>query len=184
MAAFDASRWADAFLAAAGSRDAEAFSALEAIAQEVRASGLSNGSFAGAAAEARLKAATASFSGLSPGAETARRLTILLARAGRLSRIGAVVAAVGALRDARGGIVRALVESAFPIDEGSRKALENALKKRKGASEIILEEKIDPELLGGVRVLIGNERIDGSLRRRLESLAAATEAAKRGGGTW
>jgi F-type H+-transporting ATPase subunit delta len=39
--------------------------------------------------------------------------------------------------------------------------------------KILLDRKVEPELMGGVRVRVGNRVMDASLRARLEKLRAA-----------
>ena len=184
MSSFDASRWADAYVATAGKQPETGLGVLEEIAAAVKSLHLSSGAFAGETAAARLEAATKSLSGLSSSEETARRLVVLMTRAGRITEVGEVAVAVRALLRERAGIVQVRAETAFPLDAKTSGALSAALKKRLGAAEIELDVKVDPALLGGVRIGIGWERIDGSLRGRLEAFASATGAAKRGGGKW
>ncbi len=70
--------------------------------------------------------------------------------------------------DYRGQAV-ADVTSAMPLDDAMRasitRQMENLTSKR-----IILREKVDPSLLGGAIVRVGDTLIDGSVRRRLELL--------------
>jgi F-type H+-transporting ATPase subunit delta len=63
------------------------------------------------------------------------------------------------------------VISAFPLEAGQRERLAKALQKRLRC-EIRLSCEVDPHLIGGAVVRAGDMVIDGSLRARLERLAA------------
>jgi F-type H+-transporting ATPase subunit delta len=61
------------------------------------------------------------------------------------------------------------VASAVPLDEDLRGRLRQTFARATGR-EIVLEESVDPSLLGGVVVQMGDTRIDGSVQARLQSL--------------
>ena len=65
------------------------------------------------------------------------------------------------------GRVVALARTAVALDDGRRDRLARALSRATGR-EVDLEVIVDPEVLGGVVVRIGDEIIDGTVRRRLE----------------
>lgn len=69
------------------------------------------------------------------------------------------------------------VESAVPLTGSHRNRLE-ALLKQKHSKEIILEERVDPRILGGLVLKVGDRRIDGSLRTRLKGIGGLLEAAR------
>jgi ATP synthase F1 delta subunit len=71
----------------------------------------------------------------------------------------------------REGIVEAVVTSAGPLDEAERLALHERLQSLTG-SRVEMRLEVDPALLGGLQVLIGDRLIDGSVRGRLERLRA------------
>jgi F-type H+-transporting ATPase subunit delta len=67
---------------------------------------------------------------------------------------------------------RAVVECATELESAQRYQLEKGLAKKYGR-EITLEFKLRPELLGGIRVKIGSDVWDGSVKARLEALQAS-----------
>ena len=67
---------------------------------------------------------------------------------------------------------RAVVECATDLDSANRYQLEKGLSKKYGR-DISLEFHVRPELLGGIRVKIGSDVWDGSVKARLEALQAA-----------
>lgn len=66
-------------------------------------------------------------------------------------------------------IARALVESAVPLDDAQKKALQSSLEKSTGKT-VILESRVVPEMIGGVVVRIGDKVLDGSIKSKLEDM--------------
>jgi F-type H+-transporting ATPase subunit delta len=64
------------------------------------------------------------------------------------------------------------VVSAQPLPAAQRGALEAALREYLGRA-VILRERVDPRLVGGVVVRVGNTVLDGSVRHRLEQIREA-----------
>ena len=101
--------------------------------------------------------------------ELARGFLGLLASRRRLGRPDALVAALRAERDARAGRASGVLESAGPVSPAQvtrlRDAIGGALKK-----QLVLVEKRDPSLLGGLRIVVGDRVYDLSARTYLDSL--------------
>jgi F-type H+-transporting ATPase subunit delta len=74
-----------------------------------------------------------------------------------------------ALLDLKLNRVRAGVTLARPADEKLRKAIQEALSKQL-RKEVIASFSVDPEILGGAVVRVGERIHDGSVRRRLTKL--------------
>ncbi|MFE9422822.1 F0F1 ATP synthase subunit delta [Kitasatospora sp. NPDC006697] len=70
--------------------------------------------------------------------------------------------------------VVALVTTAVPLSDGQKQRLSGALAKLYGRA-VLLNIDVDPEVVGGVRVLIGDEIIDGTMASRLEGARQALE---------
>lgn len=64
------------------------------------------------------------------------------------------------------------VESAVVLDEGTRQRLAAGLAHQYGPG-LVLQYKTTPELLGGLRIRVGNDVFDGSVQGRLVRLANA-----------
>lgn len=77
-----------------------------------------------------------------------------------------------ALKLEREGVVDADIESAFPLEEAQVAALVAELEKRfkRKVSPCV---RVDRELIGGVRITVGDEVIDGSVRSKLAAMATA-----------
>ncbi len=80
-----------------------------------------------------------------------------------------------ALVNAQRGVADAVVESAFPIDEAQLAELQGVLEKRFGR-QLRLNVQVKPELIGGVRVVVGDEVLDTSVKARLEHMRVALTA--------
>ena len=63
-----------------------------------------------------------------------------------------------------------LVESANPLDETSQTRVKSSLSRQYG-DDLTFEFKVTPELLGGMRVRVGNDVWDGSVKSRLDRLS-------------
>jgi F-type H+-transporting ATPase subunit delta len=65
---------------------------------------------------------------------------------------------------------RAIVQSAVVLDEPTKTGLVTDLKKKYGP-QITTEFSVDPALLGGVKIRVGSDVWDGSVKNRLERLS-------------
>ena len=101
--------------------------------------------------------------------EPARNLILLLVRRGRIRQLPRVAADFRRLDDKRNNIVHAIATSATPLDDAEIRAITARLEQMTGGS-VGLETAVDPDLLGGLVVRIGDRLIDGSVRGRLERL--------------
>ena len=63
-----------------------------------------------------------------------------------------------------------LVESANPLDETSQTRVMSSLSRQYG-DDLTFDFKVTPELLGGMRVRVGNDVWDGSVKSRLDRLS-------------
>ncbi|HEX5643944.1 MAG TPA: F0F1 ATP synthase subunit delta [Erythrobacter sp.] len=99
----------------------------------------------------------------------------VLAANRRLGAVGDMIRAFQAIAAAQRGEVTAEVASAHPLTDEQLAALKDKLTARQGRT-VKLKPSVDPDLLGGLVVTIGSQRIDGSIRTRLNSLAQAMKA--------
>lgn len=98
-----------------------------------------------------------------------RNLLRLLVRKRRETYIGAVAAELERLRDQAAGIAAAEVRVAVPLAEDETERLQRRLERAFGR-RLRLSVRVQPELIGGLVVQVGDRRIDASLRRRLQAL--------------
>lgn len=64
------------------------------------------------------------------------------------------------------------VESAVELDEPSRARVAAGLANQYGDG-LVMSYQVNPALLGGLRIRVGNDVFDGSVQNRLDRLAAA-----------
>jgi len=76
------------------------------------------------------------------------------------------------LKNEHEGVLEARIASAFPLDDATLASLKTDLETRFKA-RIDATVTIEPELIGGVRIAIGDEVIDASVRGKLANMAAA-----------
>ncbi|MDY7098101.1 MAG: F0F1 ATP synthase subunit delta [Pseudomonadota bacterium] len=99
----------------------------------------------------------------------------VLASNRRLSALLGMISAFKTIAAAQRGEVTATVTSAHPLSDAQLSALKDKLTAREGRT-VMLSSDVDPDLLGGLVVTIGSQRIDASIRTRLNSLAQAMKA--------
>ena len=63
----------------------------------------------------------------------------------------------------------AVIESAVELDDDMTRQLTSSLRAKYG-NDLSTEFKVSPELLGGLRIKVGSDVIDGSVRERLHRL--------------
>ncbi len=88
----------------------------------------------------------------------------------RLGDLPDMIRAFNTIAAAQRGEVTANVTSAHPLSDSQVDSLKAKLTARQGRT-VKISADVDPELLGGIVVTIGSQRIDGSIRTRLNSLA-------------
>lgn len=98
-----------------------------------------------------------------------RNLSYLLIERDRLSELPAISAEYDRLLRERQGIVEAEVTTAVPLTESTASDVQQRLAAMTG-KQVTLHRKVDPDIIGGLVVRMGDRLIDGSLATRLESL--------------
>lgn len=93
----------------------------------------------------------------------------LLVDRNRLAHLPEIARVFRELADARAGRVRGSVVSAVKLPEEATAHLQRALAKLT-SREVILEQRVDPGVIGGVATQVGSVVYDGTLRSQLEDL--------------
>jgi len=98
-----------------------------------------------------------------------QNLVLLLLHRGRIDLLSRVAGEFKRLDDRRLGITPATATSAAPLEPGEVGGLTDRLEKLTGG-RVELDLQVDPGILGGLIVRVGDRLIDGSVRGRLERL--------------
>ena len=110
-----------------------------------------------------------------PLGDAAQNFLRVVLENGRLNALPEVAAQFVALKNRHSGVLDATVQSAFDIDGQALAELGQLLEKRFGR-RLLLSVQLVPELIGGIRVVAGDEVLDTSVRARLEQMKAALMA--------
>ena len=94
---------------------------------------------------------------------------------GRLNALPEIASQFRALKNAQSGSSDAVVYSAFPIDGSALAEVAVMLEKRFGR-KLNASVVLQPELIGGIRVVVGDEVLDTSVKARLEQMKVALTA--------
>ena len=94
---------------------------------------------------------------------------------GRLSALSEIAQQFRALKNAQSGSSDAVVYSAFPMDATALSDVAAMLEKRFGR-KLNASMVLEPELIGGIRVVVGDEVLDTSVKARLEQMKVALTA--------
>ncbi len=112
--------------------------------------------------------------GLSLDSKVANLLRTVLDN-GRLAAMPEIASQFQALVNASSGVSDARIQSAFAIDAEQLADTVTALEKR-FARKLNARVEIVPELIGGIRVTVGDEVLDTSVKARLEQMKVALTA--------
>lgn len=94
---------------------------------------------------------------------------------GRLAALPEIVAQYHVLANAASGVSDAQIYSAYEISDAQLADLKASLEKRFGR-KLEAHVQLEPGLIGGVRVVVGDEVLDTSVKARLERMKVALTA--------
>lgn len=120
-----------------------------------------------AALDDRIALAERAMAGLSPGAINLAKLLITRSR---FHLAPAITEAFAKLVDQARGVVRAEVVTAVSLSPEDLTAITARLRELTGATDVRVAPRVDPSIIGGLVVRIGDRLIDGSTRTRLLQL--------------
>ena len=166
---FRVSRWADAFLAVSGKDADEAVVCLKALVPPLKSA---HGILFGHDAAAKLEAALREKASGNMAEEYAIRFICLLTAKKYLKYIDLLINSIEKKLDTQKGVLCVTLQTASPQDSNFEKELAQSIKERTGAASVKMETQINPELLGGYSLRIGDFYIDASLKGQLEKMTA------------
>jgi F-type H+-transporting ATPase subunit delta len=103
-----------------------------------------------------------------------RNVVAVLAENGRLGLLPEIARQFEQLRAERDGVADADIESAFALPEAELAKLVATLERR-FKRRIRPSVRVDASLIGGVRVAVGDEVIDASVRGKLDAMRTALQ---------
>jgi F-type H+-transporting ATPase subunit delta len=107
--------------------------------------------------------------------DAAKNFLRVVVENGRLSALSEIAQQFRALKNASSGSSDAVVYSAFPVDGAVLADLAKVLEKR-FARSLNVSVALEPELIGGIRVVVGDEVLDTSVKARLQQMKVALTA--------
>jgi F-type H+-transporting ATPase subunit delta len=110
-----------------------------------------------------------------PLSDAAKNLLRAVIDNGRLAVLPQVAEQFHELVNAGAGVSDAVIQSAFAIDEAQLAEVVATLERRFGR-KLNARVEIEPELIGGIRAVVGDEVLDTSVKARLEQMKAALAA--------
>ncbi len=93
----------------------------------------------------------------------------------RLAILPEIREAFEALKREREGVLEAEIFSAFPLSDAQKINVVDDLE-RKFKRRVVATVAIDPELIGGVKIIVGDQVIDASVRARLAAMETALKS--------
>ena len=96
----------------------------------------------------------------------------VLARNGRKNQLRAIIRSFKRLAAEHRGETTAEIVTARPLNDDQVAALKAQLRARAGR-DVNIDATVDPNILGGIVVKLGSQRIDASIRTKLNRLAQA-----------
>ena len=100
----------------------------------------------------------------------------LLAQNGRSRDLTAVIAGFGLLYAKKTGVVAAEVVSAKALTAAQMKSIQSALRASLG-KDPEMTARVDPSILGGLKVKVGSKLFDASLKTKLDQMKFALKRA-------
>jgi len=100
-----------------------------------------------------------------------RSLLLLLAERDRLALLPGIATALADLVDRRAGIAKAKITTAIELDQGQQTAFVAQLERASG-KKLRASFAVDPGLIGGAKVQVGDHLVDTSVRAKLDALRA------------
>jgi F-type H+-transporting ATPase subunit delta len=111
----------------------------------------------------------------SPLGAAAKNLLRVIIDNGRLAALASIAEQFQGLVNARSGIAQAVIHSAFAIEPAQLADVVATLEKR-FSRKLNPSVVLAPELIGGIRVVVGDEVLDASVKSRLEQMKMALTA--------
>ena len=104
-----------------------------------------------------------------------RNFVRVLIDADRIGVLSQIAALFERLKDDAEGVAKARIETAFPLSAAELADIQAALEKHFG-KKIEATVTVDPALIGGARITVGDTVIDGTVQAKLQAMATQLRA--------
>ncbi len=104
-----------------------------------------------------------------------RNFLRVLIEADRITLLPQIRAEFLQLKDGAEGVAKAQIDSAFPLSDAQIAEITGALEKRFGR-RIDATVNVDPTLIGGVRITVGDTVVDATVQAQLQAMAQQLRA--------
>lgn len=94
----------------------------------------------------------------------------IILRKNRERFLPAIAASFDSMYNQHKGIEKAVITTPFPLNDALRKEFEKTVAKITG-KKVILAEKVDPSIIGGYILKIGDRQLDESVNGKLKALS-------------
>lgn len=101
-----------------------------------------------------------------------RNFVQVLAHGRRLSLLPQIRGLYEDARRSHEGVLEAMIISAMPLSDGQSAHLVGRLEAKYGC-KVSARIEVDPQLIGGVKIMVGDKVIDATVRGKLDEMAAA-----------
>jgi len=107
--------------------------------------------------------------------EDARNFVRVLVQAGRIGLMPEIAGLFDQLKDRAEGTAKAEIETAFELSDAQLTEIKDALARRFG-KRIEASVRVNPALIGGARVTVGDTVVDASVQARLDAMSTQLRA--------
>jgi len=104
-----------------------------------------------------------------------RNFVRVLVEADRIALMPAIASLFETLKDDADGVAKATIETAFPL-EGNELAELTAALERRFKRKVEAQVVVNRDLIGGARITVGDNVIDGTVQERLRAMAVQLRA--------
>ncbi|MFA6048046.1 MAG: ATP synthase F1 subunit delta [Parcubacteria group bacterium] len=89
---------------------------------------------------------------------------------GQMRMLDSIIKKFQEIHNAENGIVEAEVTTREKISESLESKIKSFIKEKYKAEKVVIHNKVDRNIKGGIIIRIGDEVMDGSIKRQLEEL--------------
>jgi F-type H+-transporting ATPase subunit O len=104
-----------------------------------------------------------------------RNLFLTLSANGKIGEAGKVIGEYAELMAAKRGVVHAVIISAEALKKEAVESVKKAVTAMAGKGTVEVELKVDPSIVGGLQIMVGDKFLDLSVHSRIADLSKSLE---------